>query len=160
LKQIIGHNVLEVVADSSQLQVKTLLSASRQAETLMAELGIAAPAGVAADAAGTADEEDTTPMEINLRHTHCRPIPGEFLGPRLVGEQEHLRVVAVRDISERKAAEERIRHMANHDSLTGLPNRTLFQDRLNQAVARSKRGTSTAAVLCLDLDRFKNINDI
>jgi diguanylate cyclase (GGDEF)-like protein len=50
--------------------------------------------------------------------------------------------------------------MANHDALTGLPNRTLFQDRLAQAVARSKRGASTAAVLCLDLDRFKNINDI
>ena len=64
------------------------------------------------------------------------------------------------DITERKSAEERVRHDALHDALTGLPNRTLFLDRLERAMARLRRtGGPTFAVLFLDLDRFKIIND-
>jgi len=62
-----------------------------------------------------------------------------------------------RDISERKRAEKTIMHMAYHDPLTGLPNRLLLIDRLNQALSRG--GAGRAAVLYLDLDRFKDIND-
>jgi diguanylate cyclase (GGDEF)-like protein len=69
-------------------------------------------------------------------------------------------VVALEDITQRKAAEEQLLHEAYHDSLTGLPNRTLFSDRLQQAGARSKRFESSRfAVLFLDLDGFKIIND-
>jgi diguanylate cyclase len=60
---------------------------------------------------------------------------------------------------ERKQAEMKLQHRALHDSLTGLPNRALFLDRLTHAVAWSKRHKSTFAVLFLDLDRFKVIND-
>lgn len=64
------------------------------------------------------------------------------------------------DISERKQMETRLRHEAMHDSLTSLPNRALLMDRLRQAVARVKRNANYGfAVLFLDLDRFKNIND-
>ncbi|NMG02534.1 EAL domain-containing protein [Azoarcus taiwanensis] len=63
------------------------------------------------------------------------------------------------DMSERKAAEARIRFLAHHDTLTGLPNRVLMQDRLNQAVRNARRSKRHVAVLCLDLDRFKTIND-
>jgi diguanylate cyclase (GGDEF)-like protein/PAS domain S-box-containing protein len=63
------------------------------------------------------------------------------------------------DISERKNAEETIRHLAFHDPLTGLPNRLLFVDRVNQAVVRADRNKETFALLLLDLDRFKAIND-
>jgi len=63
------------------------------------------------------------------------------------------------DITERKQTEARIRHLANHDALTGLPNRLLLQDRLNQAILQSRRDKRRAAVLFLDLDRFKTIND-
>jgi diguanylate cyclase (GGDEF)-like protein len=66
--------------------------------------------------------------------------------------------VTVEDITERRQAEARIAHMAQHDALTGLPNRTLFRDRLAGALARAQRGESSA-VLCLDLDRFKVVND-
>jgi diguanylate cyclase (GGDEF)-like protein/PAS domain S-box-containing protein len=62
------------------------------------------------------------------------------------------------DITERKRAEARIAHMARHDALTNLPNRTLFRERTEQAIARVKRGESSA-VLCLDLDHFKAVND-
>jgi len=74
--------------------------------------------------------------------------------------EDTARVLAIRDIRERKDAEERIRHMAHHDSLTGLPNRRMFTDRLHQVLARSKRDGTTVAVLCLDLDRFKHVNDL
>ena len=62
------------------------------------------------------------------------------------------------DITERTRAEERIRHMARHDSLTGLPNRTAFRDEMDQALKRVRRGQMIAA-MCLDLDHFKNVND-
>jgi diguanylate cyclase (GGDEF)-like protein len=60
---------------------------------------------------------------------------------------------------ERQRAEQRIRHMAHHDELTGLPNRALLNDRMAQALARSRRGGRPVAVLFLDLDGFKFIND-
>jgi diguanylate cyclase (GGDEF)-like protein/PAS domain S-box-containing protein len=63
------------------------------------------------------------------------------------------------DISERKAAELRMVHMAQHDFLTGLPNRMLLLDRLDQAIARAERDGRKVGVMFLDLDRFKNIND-
>ena len=63
------------------------------------------------------------------------------------------------DITERKRAEETIRKMAYHDSLTGLPNRLLFNDRLTQALAHAFRNQEKLAMMFLDLDRFKDTND-
>jgi diguanylate cyclase (GGDEF)-like protein/PAS domain S-box-containing protein len=72
---------------------------------------------------------------------------------RVVGSQT--------DVSDRKAAEQRLQHDALHDALTGLPNRVLFIDRLDQAIRRAQRSDeeACAAVLFLDLDRFKVVND-
>jgi len=64
-----------------------------------------------------------------------------------------------RDITERKALEEQIQHMAHYDTLTELPNRALFSDRLEQAIRRAERDRSEIAVLFVDLDRFKPVND-
>ncbi|WP_345795004.1 EAL domain-containing protein [Thauera sp. JM12B12] len=63
------------------------------------------------------------------------------------------------DITERKEAEARILHLAHHDPLTNLPNRALLHDRLHQVVLQARRDRRGAAVLLLDLDRFKTIND-
>ena len=63
------------------------------------------------------------------------------------------------DISERKRAEEQLTQLAHYDVLTGLPNRMLFFDRLEHALAEAKRNHSWAAVMFVDLDRFKHIND-
>ncbi|HEY8131244.1 MAG TPA: EAL domain-containing protein [Thermoanaerobaculia bacterium] len=68
-------------------------------------------------------------------------------------------VCVVRDITERTYAEEQIKHLAYHDALTGLPNRLLFKDRLTVAISHAQRERSRLAVLFLDLDRFKVIND-
>jgi len=68
-------------------------------------------------------------------------------------------VVNYRDITERNALEEQLRHQAFHDVLTGLANRSLFRDRLDHALARASRGGRPTAVLYLDLDNFKAVND-
>lgn len=68
-------------------------------------------------------------------------------------------IIVSRDVTERNQAEEQIRHLANHDTLTELPNRRLFSDRLQHALAVAKRDRTQLAVLFLDLDLFKTIND-
>ena len=65
----------------------------------------------------------------------------------------------IQDITERKAAEGQVQFLAYYDALTGLPNRTLFQDRLAKALASARRRREKVAVVFLDLDRFKTIND-
>ena len=67
--------------------------------------------------------------------------------------------IASRRIRERWLAEDQIRYLAMHDSLTGLPNRLQLRQHLDRAVARAKRHGHLMAVFCLDLDRFKNVND-
>jgi diguanylate cyclase (GGDEF)-like protein/PAS domain S-box-containing protein len=74
------------------------------------------------------------------------------------GEVEHY-IAILSDISERKRNEEIIAFQAHHDALTGLPNRTLFRDRLDQALAMARRQSNRVGVMFLDLDRFKLIND-
>ncbi|MGB0684443.1 MAG: diguanylate cyclase domain-containing protein [Magnetovibrionaceae bacterium] len=63
------------------------------------------------------------------------------------------------EIGERKRAEEQLRHAATHDALTGLPNRSLVMDRLGQAVLHARRSGTMVALLFIDLDRFKQVND-
>jgi diguanylate cyclase (GGDEF)-like protein len=64
-----------------------------------------------------------------------------------------------RDITERKAMEQQLADMATHDFLTGLPNRLLLHDRLHVALAQAHRNKNKLAILTLDLDRFKAVND-
>lgn len=63
------------------------------------------------------------------------------------------------DITDRKKAERHLVHLAHHDALTGLPNRTFLQDRLRREIARARRGDRIFALLMLDIDRFKTVND-
>nr|WP_217443075.1 EAL domain-containing protein [Burkholderia diffusa] len=65
----------------------------------------------------------------------------------------------VQDITERKMQQGRIEYLANHDALTGLPNRNLLSDRMEQAMSQARRTGHLVAVMVLDLDRFKHIND-
>ena len=104
-----------------------------------------------------------------------RPWRGEFLNRRKDGSEYHESAIisplfdesgrvthylAVQeDVSERKRDEERIRRLVNFDALTGLPNRTMFASRFSQALGLTQRSGQHLALLYLDLDHFKNVND-
>jgi diguanylate cyclase (GGDEF)-like protein/PAS domain S-box-containing protein len=74
-------------------------------------------------------------------------------------EAETMLFMSSRDISERKRAQDQIQHQAHYDVLTGVPNRSLFYDRLTQGVGLARRDRHELALLFLDLDRFKGVND-
>jgi diguanylate cyclase (GGDEF)-like protein/PAS domain S-box-containing protein len=94
------------------------------------------------EATGLRRDDGTFPQEISL-----------------TAIEDNSMVCVVRDITERTYAEEQIKHLAYHDALTNLPNRLLFKDRLTVALSHAQRDHSRLAVLFLDLDRFKIIND-
>jgi len=75
-----------------------------------------------------------------------------------LGMRSHF-VAVVNDITDKKRAEQELRYLANYDTLTGLPNRALLSERLGRAIVRARRQETRVAVLFLDLDRFKDIND-
>lgn len=68
-------------------------------------------------------------------------------------------IVNTRDVTDRRMIQKRIEHLAYHDALTGLPNRLLMQDRISQTIGRAQRGGTQFAVMFIDIDNFKNIND-
>ncbi len=77
----------------------------------------------------------------------------------MAGELENRTSELTKEVAERKRAEEQVRYWAYHDSLTNLPNRELFRDRLNVALAQARRSGQMLAVMFLDLDQFKIVND-
>ncbi|MEW6373868.1 MAG: EAL domain-containing protein [Pseudomonadota bacterium] len=89
---------------------------------------------------------------------HAPSAQGRWLHRQVVAVEDGV-VAIVRDITERKLAEERIFHMAHHDELTGLPNRTLMHDRIDQAIRNAARNGEGVALAFVDLDGFKLVND-
>ena len=89
----------------------------------------------------------------------CDPVAAEMHVTRIGWEGDSAYLVSLHDITERKEAEEKLHHAAGHDALTGLPNRKLFYDRLKQEIRKAHRDRRKMALLFLDLDHFKEIND-
>jgi len=130
---------------NEQAVIKFALSQVKNSDLLMEKFGEIHKSG---------DERSTNIVQFNDgRFFECVSMPQQIDGVEIG------RVWSFRDVTDRVRAELRIRHNAYHDSLTQLPNRALFQDRLAQEVGRARRTGSNTALLLLDLDRFKTIND-
>jgi len=97
--------------------------------------------------------------ESAIIHKSGARIPVEFIGRTLVYDNERLRMSVVRDLRDRHAAQARIHHLAHHDALTGLPNRLAFLERLGHQIELARVGGTQLALLFIDLDHFKRVND-
>jgi diguanylate cyclase (GGDEF)-like protein/PAS domain S-box-containing protein len=98
-------------------------------------------------------------LELYRKDRSKRSVLANIRGVRDAGGRLTLIEGTMEDITDRKQAEERVQFLAYYDALTGLPNRTLLQDRLGKALASARRRKEKVAVMFLDLDRFKIIND-
>jgi len=108
------------------------------------------------------NRDNSEPLKFERK---CKNLLGDTFFAELTisnidpGRQKNLQHITLRDITEKKDAEQKIHNQAYQDSLTGLPNRSLFVDRLSQTIAYAQRNEFLGAILFLDLDNFKYIND-
>jgi len=118
---------------------------------------------VAPDSVGqvmnTIASEGDRNYESAVIHRNGSRIPVELLTREITLNGEKLRFVVVRDIRDRIAAQARIHHLAHHDALTGLPNRLAFVEQLEQLAASHRSDEASMALLFIDLDHFKRVND-
>ena len=150
--ELVGRCTPELIHDAQEI--------AQQAESLSIELGeYVAPgfeAFVAKAKRGITDSREWT----YIRKDGSR-LPVQLTITALRGADHELRgfLGIAYDISERKRSDEYIRFLAHHDVLTGLPNRTLLQDRLTMAIERARRFHHRVGLIMVDLDHFKRIND-
>ncbi len=136
--EIVGKNIAQLIPAPNRAQHKGYLADHRTA-------GKENVVGVKREMAGLRKDGGLFPVKIAVSQ---------------ISHQAKTQYVAlVNDITELKQNEERLRYLATHDALTGLPNRTLFTDRLTHEIAKAQREEALFGVLLLDLDNFKVVND-
>jgi diguanylate cyclase (GGDEF)-like protein/PAS domain S-box-containing protein len=134
--EVIGKDFVRLIAEPNRSEVKTQLRAYLRAQQGLFEMGSHETSGLRKDGS-------TFPMEFNVG----------WLGP------QRLVIGSLRDVSERKAETEALEYRALHDPLTGLPNRTFLRERLEETIRAGEREMKPCAVLLMDLDGFKSVND-
>jgi diguanylate cyclase (GGDEF)-like protein/PAS domain S-box-containing protein len=130
LAEVRGRNVLDFIAPEHVPRVLTLMSHGEE-----------------------------TSCELALMHKNGGRIPVEFIVRTMERNGERIRMTIVRDIRDREAAQARIHHLAHHDALTGLPNRGTFMEQIDHVIAGARLTQGQLALLFIDLDHFKRIND-
>jgi diguanylate cyclase (GGDEF)-like protein/PAS domain S-box-containing protein len=130
LEQLLGHKTIEFIAPDHLAKVSAVIASGQE-----------------------------TTYESVILDRHQQRIPVEFIVRTMVRNGESMRMTIVRDIRDRHAAQARIHHMAHHDALTGLPNRMSFMDHLQHSMGAARAEGSRLALLFIDLDHFKRVND-
>ena len=130
-EEMIGHNAFEFVAPESRQMAIDYLQEGRE-----------------------------EPYEAEVMHKDGHKIAVELVGKTVFLKGEAHRLGAVRDITARKHAEARIQYLAHHDMLTGLPNRAYLTERLTTILALARRHGTLVAIMFIDLDNFKTVNDL
>ncbi|MFN4115327.1 MAG: putative bifunctional diguanylate cyclase/phosphodiesterase [Inhella sp.] len=129
-EELIGRHVLDFVAEADREQVRQVMLQGQELR-----------------------------YRSTLMHRSGQPIAVELIARTMEFGGERLRMNIVRDIREQLAAEARIRHLAQHDPLTGLMNRSAFLEQLQAALQRAEREAQKLALLFIDLNNFKRVND-
>lgn len=132
-EQLVGRGIMDLIAVAHQPLVRQLACCNPQ---------------------------DLKPEEIEVRSANGTVIPVEISCRRIDYEGKAAIVMALRDVSDRKRDADRIRYLVHHDALTDLPNRFLLQERLSYALDAVAGSGMRVALLYLDLDRFKPVNDL
>ena len=130
LPEILGRHVLSFIAPEHVARVLAVMSAGQE-----------------------------TTYELAILHKDGSIVPVEFIVRTMLRNGERIRMTIVRDMRDRHAAQARIHHLAHHDALTGLPNRGAFMERLDQLMAAARESDDKLALLFIDLDHFKRVND-
>jgi diguanylate cyclase (GGDEF)-like protein/PAS domain S-box-containing protein len=133
--ELVGREAFELIHPDSHDSV-------RQQRHLVAELG-----------------QTSSLTELRIVRLDGATVDVEGTSGALAYEDQPAMQVVLRDLTERKKSAERVAYLAQYDTLTGLLNRNLFRDRLSLAMARARRGGQMLALMFIDLDRFKEIND-
>ena len=144
VSKLFGYTEQELMGESASILIATTHRAAFDSY-LQRRLSVDVPVSGAHETMGKRKNGSLFPLEFVVSSMQ--------IGPR------HLFIATLRDISDRKAHTDALEYQALHDALTGLPNRSLFGDRLRQTLLAARRNQKMFGVLLLDLDRFKDIND-
>ncbi len=117
------------------------------------------PADQLAKVSSVMEAGEENNYETVILHKDGRRMPIEYMVRTLERHGERMRMSIIRDIRDRHAAQAHIQHMAHHDALTGMPNRLSLMEHLGHMIAAARRNDSQVALLFIDLDHFKRVND-
>ncbi|WP_290872382.1 EAL domain-containing protein [Aquabacterium sp.] len=158
-ERLLGHSAMELVGRST---TERFFDPDQIAErTQLLALRLNRPVDEVRVLAHMAKSSPGLPSEWNLVREDGRPIVAELVVTELRNEHGQLGgyLAMAHDVTSRREAEKQVQHMALHDALTGLPNRNMLQEQLKASLGLAERQHLTMAMMFLDLDRFKKIND-
>ena len=158
-ERLLGLGAMELVGRSTAMR---FFDAEQVADrTRMLALRLDRPAHTVNLFSHLAEQSPGIPSEWLLRRGDGQPLIAELSVTELRNEHGQLTgyLAMAQDVTSRREAEQQVQHMARHDALTGLPNRNMLQEQLKHSLAHAERDGTAMAMMFIDLDRFKKIND-